>query len=110
MFVIQRNLFDHVINLTDYSCRDESGLKKLEIDCQNLNNNEEDFIKYSIIELKDQFLCECCNTIYYNIYRNIHDCDCGAIRCKFCEKLNDCTCCDNEDDDLELQDLEKEDF
>jgi hypothetical protein len=98
MFIISKKIWDYTVNLNGFSCHDESGLKQLEIDCQNLNDNEEGFIEYSIIELKSQFLCECCNTIYYNKYRNKHDCDCGAMRCEFCENLNNCTC-DYEEED-----------
>jgi hypothetical protein len=107
MFIIQQKLFDYAVNLNSFTCDDESGLSQLQIDCQELNDKEKGFIEYSIIELEDQFLCAVCNTIYYDKYRNKNDCDCGAIRCEFCEDLNTCAC--DEDDDLELQELDFED-
>lgn len=103
MFIIQKDMWGYKSNINGYSCEDKEGLKQLEIDCQELNDMESGFVKYKIIELEDQFLCTCCNTIYYNKHRNKEDCDCGAVRCEFCEDIGDCVC-DNEDDDLELQD------
>jgi hypothetical protein len=109
MFIIQKDIWGYKTNLTGYSCEDQTGLPQLETDCKELNDMESGFVKYKIIELKDQFLCACCNTIYYDKYRNKEDCDCGALRCEFCEDLNNCVCDDNEDDDLELQELNFED-
>jgi hypothetical protein len=100
VYIIQQKLFDHKINLTAYSCDNEMGLWQLEIDCQELNEKEKGFIEYSIIELEDQFLCTCCNTIYYDKYRNKQECSCGALRCEFCEDLNNCVCsCEKSDND-----------
>lgn len=112
MFIIQKDIWDYKTNLNAFSCEDQTGLWQLEIDCkdlQDLNDKEGGFTKYKIIELKDQFRCEVCNTIYYDKYRNKNDCACGAVRCEFCEDINDCVCDDNEDDDLELQELDLED-
>ena len=102
MFIIQKKVWDYIVNLNGFSCNDESGLKELEKDCNDLNND--DFAEYKIIELENQFLCECCNTIYYDKCINKQECSCGAIRCEFCEDLNDCVCKKNDDDDLETQD------
>jgi len=103
MFIVQKKVWDYVVNLNGFSCNDKSGLKELERECKDLNND--DIAEYKIIELKDQFLCECCNTIYYDRYLNRQECNCGALRCEFCEDLNDCICKKNDDDeDLESQD------
>lgn len=38
MFIIQKKVWDYIVNLNGFSCNDESGLKELEKDCNDLNN------------------------------------------------------------------------
>ena len=99
MFIIEEKLFDSKRLINGYSCRNESGLRQLIVDCDLLNDEESGFAEYIIIELKNQFLCECCNTIYYDKYRSKDECDCGALICEFCEDVGDCRC---KKEDLEL--------
>jgi hypothetical protein len=107
MFIIERNILNVKRYLIGFHCEDSSDLKNLEKNCKELNElseKEGDKATYEIIELKDQFICEVCEEIYFNKHLNKKECNCGALRCEYCEDLGECTC-DFTDDYNELRDV-----
>lgn len=90
MFIIEQDIKGKKYLINDYIAYNNEDKKDLEKICNDLNTSE--YADYSIIELKDKFVCECCNEILFNKNQNKNECKCGALRCEFCEDLNICSC------------------
>jgi hypothetical protein len=90
MWIIERNLIGVTDLLHGFVAYNEDDLKELEKFCDDLNECKK--ASYKIINLEDQFVCEVCNKIYYNKHINRNECECGALRCEFCEDLGLCEC------------------
>jgi hypothetical protein len=94
MWIIKRNLLGEKDLLHGFVAYNEDDLKDLKKFCEDLNECKK--ASYKIINLEDQFICACCNELYYNKHLNRHECECGAIRCEFCEDVGKCECGDDE--------------
>lgn len=108
MFIIERNILDVKRYLIGFHCEDSSDLKSLKETCKELNElsqKEGNKTIYEIKELENQFVCEVCEEIYFNKHISKNECNCGALRCEFCEDAGECICEDFEDDCNELKDV-----
>lgn len=104
MWIIERDLLgvrDYINGFSAYNIEDK---KHLEDICNKLNKETSDKASYKIIKLENQFVCECCNKIYYDKHRSLDECECGALTCEFCQDAGECVC--NEDYNY----IEKDDF
>ena len=105
MWIIERDLIGTKDLLHGFVAYTEEDLKELKKFCKDLNNDKK--ASYKIVNLEDQFICEYCNKIYYNKHLNRHECDCGALRCEFCEDVGLCDC---NNDELESFFEENDDY